>query len=165
MPPHHISSLSKEGEFCIVRADILFCLPPATDRVVMGAAFSAGGVLECNLAHRRSIPVLCMIFNIKSNSMHPLNGALPLPYVPARVTRGASIAQKHSFSSSHCRTSHYSRTFVPISVSLWNDLGDPVFSDAKQKKHVFFNKKHFFFRKTIVKKKSFFNVFLLLFTI
>ena len=24
--------------------------------------------------------------------MHPLSGALPLPYVPARVTRGALVA-------------------------------------------------------------------------
>ena len=55
------------------------------DRVVRGARFLAGGVLECNLAHRRSVAVLCKLFKIKSNPMHPLNGALPLPYVPARV--------------------------------------------------------------------------------
>ena len=28
-----------------------------------------------------------MLFKIKSNPMHPLSGALPFPYVPARVTR------------------------------------------------------------------------------
>ena len=61
------------------------------DRVVRSAAFLAGGVLECNLAHRRSVVELCMLFKIKSNPMHPLSGALPLPYVPARVTRGALI--------------------------------------------------------------------------
>ena len=58
------------------------------DRVVRSAGFLAGGVLECNLAHRRSVAELCMLFKNKSNPMHPLNGALPLPYVPARVTRG-----------------------------------------------------------------------------
>ena len=26
-----------------------------------------------------------------------------------------------------CRTSQYRRSFVPLSVSLWNDLSDPVF--------------------------------------
>ena len=31
------------------------------------------------------------IFKIKSNPLHPLSGALPLPYVPARVTRGAFL--------------------------------------------------------------------------
>ena len=33
-----------------------------------------------------------MLFKIKSNLMHPLSCAFPLPYVPARVTRGAMAA-------------------------------------------------------------------------
>ena len=53
--------------------------------------------------------------------MLPLSGALPLPYVRARVTRG-------DFGSPpRCRTSQYHRTFVPLSVALWNYLSDPVF--------------------------------------
>ena len=60
------------------------------DRVVR-SGFLAGGVLDCNLAHRRSVAELCMLFKIKSNPMHPLSGALPLPDVPARVTRGALV--------------------------------------------------------------------------
>ena len=68
-----------------------------------------------------------MLFKIKSNPMHALRGALPLPYVPARVTRGALVAHRHSFAPPCCRTSQYRRTFVPLSVSLWNDLSDPVF--------------------------------------
>ena len=35
------------------------------DRVVRSAGFLAGGVLECNLAHRRSVAELCMLFKIK----------------------------------------------------------------------------------------------------
>ena len=62
------------------------------DRVVRSAGFLPGGVLECNLAHRRSVAELCMLFKIKSNPMHHLSGALPLPYVPVRVTRGAFVA-------------------------------------------------------------------------
>ena len=59
--------------------------------------------------------------------MHPLSGALPLLYVPACVTRGALVAQRRSFALPRCRTSQYRRSFLPLSVSLWNDLGDPVF--------------------------------------
>ena len=70
---------------------------------------------------------MCMLFKIKRNPMHPLSCALPLPYVPARVIRGAFIAHRHSFSPPLCRTSQYRRIFVPLSVSLWNDLSDPVF--------------------------------------
>ena len=97
------------------------------DRVVRSTGFLAGGVLECNLAHRRSVAELCMFFKIKSNPMHPLSGALPLPYVPARVTHDAFFAHRHSFEPPRCRTSQYRRTFVPLSVSLWNDLIGPVF--------------------------------------
>ena len=56
--------------------------------------------------------------------MHPLSGALP---VPGRVTRGALVAHRHSFAVPSCRTSQYRRTFVPHSVSQWNDLSVPVF--------------------------------------
>ena len=68
-----------------------------------------------------------MLFKINSNPLHPLSGVLPLPYVPARVTRGALVAHRHLFAPPRCRTSQYRRTIVPLSVSLWNDLNDPVF--------------------------------------
>ena len=51
------------------------------DRVVRSAGFLAGCVLDCNLAHRRSVAELCMLFKIKSNPMNLLSGALPLPYL------------------------------------------------------------------------------------
>ena len=35
------------------------------DRFVRSAGFQAGGVLECNLAHRRSVAVLCMLLKIR----------------------------------------------------------------------------------------------------
>ena len=59
--------------------------------------------------------------------MHTLSGALHLPYVPARVTRGALVAHRHSFAPPRCKTSQYRRSFVPLSAYLWNDLSDPVF--------------------------------------
>ena len=89
------------------------------DRVVRSAGFLAGGVLDCNLAHHRSVAELCMIFKIKSIPMHPLSAALPLPYVQARFTRGALVAHRHSFAPPRCRTSQYHRTFgAPLDVSL-----------------------------------------------
>ena len=58
--------------------------------------------------------------------MHPLYGALSVPYMPVRVTCGAVIAHQYTYAPPHCRTSQYHRTFVPFSVSLWIDLSDPV---------------------------------------
>ena len=59
--------------------------------------------------------------------MHPLYGALPVPYVPVRVTLGSVIAHRYTYAPPRCRTSQYLRTFIPWSVSLLNDLRDPVF--------------------------------------
>ena len=59
------------------------------DRVVSGASFLASGVLHCTLSHRRSIEVLCILYEIRSNPMYPLCGPLPVPFGPVLVTRGA----------------------------------------------------------------------------
>ena len=97
------------------------------DLAVSGARFLTGGVFECDIAHRRSVAVLCILYKIRCNQMHPLNGALPGPYVPVRVTRGALVVHRYTYAPPRCRTSQYSRTFIPLSVSLWNDPADPVF--------------------------------------
>ena len=100
--------------------------PFLLDRVVSGACFIAGGVLSRDLSHRRSVAVLCMMYKIRCNPKHPLCGALPMPYVPVRVTRGALIAHRYTFAHPRCRTSQYRRTFIPLSVFLWDDLVAPV---------------------------------------
>ena len=64
------------------------------DRVVSGASFLTGGVFECDLAHRRFVAVLSMLYKIRSDPTHPLYGALPVPHVPVLVTRGAVIAHR-----------------------------------------------------------------------
>ena len=46
------------------------------DREVSGARFVTGGMFERDIAHRRSVAVLCMLYKIRCNQMHPLNGAL-----------------------------------------------------------------------------------------
>ena len=97
------------------------------DRVVISACYLAGGVLNCNLSHRRSVAVLCMLYKIRCNPKHPLCGTLPVPYVPVRVTRCALIAHRYSYAPPRCRTSQYRTTFIPLSVSLWNDLVNPAF--------------------------------------
>ena len=96
-------------------------------RVISGANFLTGGVFECDLAHLRSVAVSCMLYKIRCNPIHPLCGALPVPYVPVRVTNGVVMAHRFTYAPPRCRTSQYRRTFIPVSVSLWNDLSDPVF--------------------------------------
>ena len=59
--------------------------------------------------------------------MHSLYGFLPVPYVPVRVTHSDVITRRYTYAPPRCRTSLYHRIFIPLSVSVWNDLGDPVF--------------------------------------
>ena len=86
----------------------------------------SGGVLECDIAHRRSAAVcMCMLYKIRCNLMR--DGALPVPYVPVWATRGALVGHRYTYAPPRCRTSQYRRTFISLLVSLWNDLADPVF--------------------------------------
>ena len=71
------------------------------------------------------------LYKFRCNPVHPLNGALPGPYVPVLVTRGALESHRYTYAQSGCRTLQYSRTFIPFSVSLWNDLANPVFDGVR----------------------------------
>ena len=92
---------------CLARFGVLcgsafWCLVADThlkllDRAVSGDCFLTGSVFECNIAHRRSVAVLYMLYKIRNNSMHPFYGALPVPYVPVRVTRGALVAHRYTY--------------------------------------------------------------------
>ena len=64
----------------------------------MPSSFLTGGVFMFHLAHRRSVAVLCMLYKIRCNLMYHLYCDLPEPNVPARVTRGAVIAHRHTYS-------------------------------------------------------------------
>ena len=96
---------------------------------VSGAHFLTGGVFECDIAYRRQlVAVLCLLYKIRCNIMHPLTGDLPGLYVPVRVTCGAVFAHTvgtlmHSLAAEPRSTC---RTFIPLHVSLSNDLANPV---------------------------------------
>ena len=79
------------------------------------------------MVHRRAVAVLCILYKFRCNPVHPLNGALPGPYVPVRVTCGPLNAHRYSCASPLYRTSQYRRTFIFLSVSLWNDFANLVF--------------------------------------
>ena len=67
------------------------------DRVISGARFQTVGVFEYDIAHRRSVTILCMLYKIRCNPVHPLNSALPGPYVGASAgyTRCCGRASVH----------------------------------------------------------------------
>ena len=57
--------------------------------------------------------------------MHPLNDA----YLNRMCQCGLhAVAHWYTNTPPRCRTSQHRRTFVLLSVSLWNDLADPLFN-------------------------------------
>ena len=51
--------------------------------------------------------------------MHTVYGALPVPFVPVCVTRGALVVHWYSYAPPRCRTSQYPRTFcTSLSISM-----------------------------------------------
>ena len=59
--------------------------------------------------------------------MHTLNGVLPEPYVLVRVSRVALVIYRFNYAPPRCRTAQYHRTFILFSMSLLNDLANPIF--------------------------------------
>ena len=94
--------------------------------------FSRRGVFECDIAHHWSVAVWCMLYTTICNPMHPLYGALPVPYLPMRVTCGALVGHRYTYAPSRWRTSQYPMTFIQLSISLWDNLANPVFDGAVQ---------------------------------
>ena len=100
----HNRSLLLQSLWCFLLPVLEYCsavlccrfTPKTTGWSCEEYLFLAGGVLECTVINRRSAAALCMLFKIKRNPMHPQNGSLPLPYVPASVTRGALVAHRNS---------------------------------------------------------------------
>ena len=119
---------------CPFWSTVLQCgarLPIHIDCVVGGASFLTMGLEECNIAHRLSIAVLCVVYNIRSNLMHTLYDDMLCAsegYVPERVTRCVLVIYRYIYGPPRCRTSQYRRTFILWSGSLRSDHGDPLFA-------------------------------------
>ena len=69
------------------------------------------GLFECDIPHRRSV----------------YYDAIQLRSSVTRVTRVALVAYRYTYELPRCRTLQSRRTFIALSVSLWNDLAEPVF--------------------------------------
>ena len=90
------------------------------DRIVSGARLN-GVVIECDIAHCRSVAVLCILHNIMCNPIHALYDALPVPRVPARVVRNPLAAHRYTY----VHASSLQNLSAP--PDIYNDNADPVF--------------------------------------
>ena len=78
------------------------------DCAVSGAQFLTWSVFECDIVHRLSVAVLCMLYKIRYNPMHPHNGALYLEYMcqcglHTELWSYVSILMRHLIAE-HCST-------------------------------------------------------------
>ena len=86
------------------------------NRAISGGRVQTWGVFECDISRRGSVAVLCMLYKIRCNPMHPLNGALPGLYVAVRDTRSALVT--HRYAAARRRTSVALGFYSPLSVHL-----------------------------------------------
>ena len=96
------------------------------DCAVSGTCFSTGGVFECDITHRRSAAGLCMMYRIRYNSMHRLwcfNWAVCAGACYTRCCDGTSVY----ICASWLQNIAVLKDFYSLSLSLSNDLGDPLF--------------------------------------
>ena len=96
------------------------------DRELSCARFLTGGVFECDIFIVDPWQS-CVCFIRSGVTRCTLLMVLYLDHVPVLITRGALVAHRYTYAPPRCRTSQYNRTFIPLLVSLWNDLANPVF--------------------------------------
>ena len=53
--------------------------------------------------------------------MHPLFGALPVPYVRMRVTSGTFVARRYAYAPPRSKTTEYGRTSINNNYYYFND--------------------------------------------
>ena len=70
------------------------------------------------LCHRRRVVGLITLYKVNSNSNHSLFSKLPSAPTRVRHTHGASAAHSLQFEVSRCRTSQFSRCFLPAQVQM-----------------------------------------------
>ena len=97
------------------------------DRVVRKVSAFSGGVV-CDLWHRRRVAALSVFFRIRGALGHPVGRLFPGLFVAGRPTRRTLAIHPHTLVVSRCRTSQYSRSFIPSCVSLWNALDTSDFT-------------------------------------
>ena len=71
-----------------------------------------------------SCSILCMLYKIRCNLMHILYCAL---YLSRMCLFGYKWRCNRTRGAPRWRTLLYRMIFILLSVSLWNDVGDPVF--------------------------------------
>ena len=91
------------------------------DRVVSGACFIAGGVLNCDLSHRRSVAGLCMLYKIRCNPKHPLCVAVPVP-----VHCVTALCASPGYTRCFDRTSVYLCAFPLQDLAVPQDFYSPL---------------------------------------
>ena len=99
------------------------------NREISGASFLTGDVLECDFAHRQSVAVLCMLYKIGCNPLHPFF----VLFLCHMWCAGAGYTLRCDRTSVHLCASSLQNLIVQqefyslFSISLLNDLSDPVF--------------------------------------
>ena len=78
-------------------------------------------MLECNIAHRRNVAALRILYKYRCNPMNPLHVALPVPYVPVLVAAVHLVTHRYIYAPTHPLQDLAVRQELFLSVTLLND--------------------------------------------
>ena len=94
--------------------------------------FLTGSAFHCNIAHRRSVAVLCILYIRSCVTRCTIFMVLYLCRIACASAGYSRCFGRTSVYScaSLLKNFAYHMTFISLSVSLWNDLADPVFFDG-----------------------------------
>ena len=94
------------------------------DQVVSGASFLTGGVFECDTAPCQFVAVLCMLYKIRCNPMHPLYCALTGLQVPVQVTQRAlfTLWYMHALPHSTAALSFHCKYHLEMILLSWYSI-------------------------------------------
>ena len=101
------------------------------DRAVSGGRFLTGGVFECDflIIDLWQYCVCCIRSGVTRCTL--LMVLYQDRMCQCGVTRSALVAHRYTYARPSYRTSQYRKTFINLSVSLGNDLADPVFAGVR----------------------------------
>ena len=98
------------------------------DSVVRGVERLYEGEL-CGLKHRRKVIPLGLLCKIYHRADHHLHKFL-YHFAAIRNTRVASVQGELALINLLCRTVHFSQSFLPAALRLWNLLPSRVFNGS-----------------------------------
>jgi len=98
---------------------------------------SRSGFNNWQLQHRRDVSALCVFRRYIQDTGYPISQQLEVAAEPEITTRKTIQRHRKHLKETRCRTSQFSRTFIPSTIKLWNGLSQNIVDISLQFRRTF----------------------------